>query len=217
MRLDLAHVGKIWSTAMNKPLRIMVAVAVGFAAFYGVKSLRQPSANPEQTAEAISRQMDDLRERAKREHPDLPPTDALKAVTAAESARKLAAQSGDQRANTAADMFWGFYWINTKARVEYCAERGVDLAPFASAFQKHHDAELQRAKSIYSAAGIDPQSALRTVQPELTKVVVQDMKDVAAGAKVPLEQTCALFNANAEQFAQLIELSPEVKQALMAQ
>lgn len=200
---------------MNKFAQSALSVAVMLAAFYGVKSLRQHAANREPTAEELNKRMDDLRARAAREHPDMAATDAMKEVALKESAQKLATQTGDQQANTAADMFWGFYWANTKARVTYCAQRGVDLTPFTTAFAREHSAELQRANAIYSAAGVAPETLLPTVMPTLTKTVEQDMKDLASGAQVPLDQACDLVNENAEQLAKLIQMPPHVKQALM--
>lgn len=200
---------------MNKVVQTILGLAVAMAAFYGVRELRQQAAN-QPTAEEVGKHMDDLRARAEREHPDMAKSDALKQVVAEESANKFATQTGDQQANTAADMFWGFYWVNTKARVDYCTQRGVDLAPFTAAFEKEHGAELARAKAVYSAAGVDPEVTLPNVLPQLAKTVEQDMKDVTSGAQVPLDQACGFFNENAAQLAELIQMPPHVKQALMA-
>ncbi|WP_460709509.1 hypothetical protein [Lysobacter terrae] len=201
---------------MNKFVQGALSVAVGLAAFYGVRSLGQLAANREPTAEELSKRMDDLRARATREHPGMATTDAMKEVAAQDAAKKLATQTRDQQTDTAAGMFMGFYWTNTKGRVAYCAQRGIDLTPFTTAFAKEHSAELERANAVFSAAGVAPETLLPKVMPELTKVVEQDMKDVTAGAKVPLDQACDLFNENAEQFAKLIQMPPHVKQALMA-
>lgn len=160
--------------------------------------------------------MDNLRTRADSEHPEMAKTDALRQVAADDAAKKLATQTGTQQANTAADMFWGFYLMNSKARVEYCAQRGVDLTPFMTAFNKEHGAELARATAVYAAAKVEPGTYFSKVLPELRKVVDQDMIDVTTGAQVPLDQACVLFNENAEQLAKLIQMPPHVKKALMS-
>jgi hypothetical protein len=201
---------------MNKFVQGALSVAVALAAFYGVRALKQEAANREPTAEELSQKMDALRTRAEAEHPEMAKTDALKQLVSDEAAKKLATQSVTKQANTAADMFWGFYWMNTKARVAYCAQRGVDLTPFTTAFAKEHGSELARATAIYAAAGVDPEVNLPMVQAELSKGVAQDMIDVTTGAQVPLDQACALFNENAAELAKLIQMPPHVKQALMS-
>lgn len=201
---------------MNKIVQGALSISVALVAFYGVKSLKQNAANREPTTAEIRQKMDDLRTRAESEHPDMAKTDALKQVASDDAAKKLATQTGTQQANTAADMFWGFYWANTKARVDYCAQRGVDLTPFTTAFTNEHGSELARATAVYAAAGVEPETQLPKVMPELRKVIEQDMIDVTTGAEVPLDQACALFNDNAEQLAKLIQMPPHVKQALIS-
>ena len=201
---------------MNRSVRGALAIAVALAAFYGVKAFKQEAFNPDQMAREAREKIEYLKERAESEHPGMAKTDALKKVAAADAAKALATETGAQRATTAAGMFWGFYWTNTEARVEYCSQRGVDLTPFTTAFTKEHASELSRATAIYTAAGVKPEALLPPVLPELSKVVVQDMIDVTTGAQVPLDQACALFNDNADQLAKLIQLPPEIKQALMS-
>jgi hypothetical protein len=141
----------------------------------------------------------------------------LKEFVAKESAAQLATQTPGQKVNTAANMFWGFYYMNTKARPQYCAQRGVDITPFTTAFTNAHSAELSKAKAVYASEGIDPEKALPLVMPALLSGVEQDMKDVTTGAQVPLDQACSLFNDNAKQIAEYIQLPPHVKQALFSE
>src|SRR5450432_1213496 len=48
--------------------------------------------------------------------PELPPSAVAQQEATESMARKLARQSGAERAGTAADNFWGFYLLNTRAR-----------------------------------------------------------------------------------------------------
>lgn len=201
---------------MNKGARGALGIVVALAAFYGVKTLKQQAMSREPTAAEVSKQLNDLGARAAREHPGLPKTDALKELVTKESAEKLATQTPDQQVHTASNMFWGFYYMNTKARPHYCAQRGVDLTPFTTAFTNAHSAELSKAKAVYASAGISPEQILPQVMPALLSGVEQDMKDVTTGAQVPLEQACSLFNDNAEWIAEYIQLPPHVKQALLS-
>jgi hypothetical protein len=203
---------------MNKFLRGALSIGVALVAFYGIQALRQHSTTSEQsTAEAVNKRMDELRARAEREHPDMAKSDALKEVASKEAAKKLATQTSSQQVETAASMFWGFYWINTKARADYCTRRGVDLGPFVTAFESEHSAELARAKAVFAATGTDPAEIYPVLLPRLEKTVEQDMKDVATGANAPLEEACNLFNEHAEQFAKFIQMPPHVKEALMTE
>ena len=60
------------------------------------------------------------------EKPEDRPSASMQQDATESMARKLARQSGAERAGTAADNFWGFYLINTRARPDYCAAKGVD-------------------------------------------------------------------------------------------
>src|SRR5450432_703430 len=84
--------------------------------------------------------------------PELPPSAVAQQEATESMARKLARQTGAERAGTAADNFWGFYLINTRARLDYCAGKGVDIGPFVRAFEDYHAPEVAIAKDIYRAS-----------------------------------------------------------------
>ena len=128
---------------------------------------------------------------------------------------KMAAQESDQRLFTAASIFWGFYFVNTKTRVDYCDERNVDLTPFVQAFTKEHARDHSAAEAVFRKAGMDPNTLVEQVGSELRKNVDQDMIDLATNEQVPVDQTCSLLNEHAEEFAKIIQLPPHVKQALI--
>lgn len=142
-------------------------------------------------------------------------SDALKQTASEQATRKLSKQGSSQQIKTAADMFWGFYYMNTRARAAYCQRHGVNLSQFTTAFTSEHREELARAQAVYSRAGIDSERLLPKLMPALTSMVEQDMKDVAAGAQVPLDKACDLFNEKAQQLSRLIQLPAAVKHALM--
>lgn len=200
---------------MNKVVWQVLTVVVAVAVFYGIKA--QQDRNRVPSAAEIATQMDALRAEAERKHPGMAKTDAMKAEAVEKSAQRMASQSPDDRANSAADMFFGFYLLNTKARVAYCAKRNVDIAPFVTAFTTTHKDELVRAQAIYAKAGLVPEKHLANFQDQFAVVVEQDMKDVTAGAQVPLEDACTLFNEHAQAFSEALELPPHVKAALMGQ
>lgn len=204
---------------MNKYLRGGLSVVACALAFYGTQSLMDRWRGPEPSAQAaVAKEVASIQAQAEKQHPSMAKSDAMKEVASERAADKFATQSPLERSHTAADMFWGFYWLNTKVRPEYCAERGVDLAGFVQAFDRIHGKELARAKEIYEARGIDAEkSVMPILLPELRKFVVQDMKDVAEGAKAPKDQACDLVAANAEAVAQFIQLPPHVQKALFGE
>jgi hypothetical protein len=201
---------------MNRVARGALGIAVALAAFYGVKTLKQEALGREPTSAELTKQLDDLRERAEREHPDMSKTDAFKQLASEHTAKKLASQTADQQANTAADIFWGFYYMNTKVRTQYCAQRGIDLSPFVAAFTKEHSDAFAKASAVYALAGLSTEKYLPIIMEASAKGVEQDMKDVTTGAQVPLDQACSLFNENAKYFAENIQLPPQVKQTLLS-
>jgi hypothetical protein len=195
---------------MSRTVQIAVAIVAAVAAFYGIRQFRQY-----ETRVAIADKMDEMQAAADRKHPDMPKTDALKKMAAEEATRQLATKSAREQAMSAANMFWGFYFTNTVGRVEYCRARGVDIAPFVTAFDAAHADEKHRAQLISAKAGTDPAELRALLASQFPAFIEQDMKDTAMGAKLPLEQMCPFFNENAEQISQLIQMPEDVKRALM--
>ena len=142
-------------------------------------------------------------------------SDAMKEVAVRQARESLGKGDATSRSRTAASIFFGAYIMNTRARPEYCRQRGVDLRPFVAAYEEVHRAELTRARAIFAEAGMNPETLAPTLQAQFVGMVEQDMKDFAAGAQVPLENTCKLFNENAKLIAQAIELPAEVRNALL--
>lgn len=201
---------------MNKIVRGVLMAAAGGAAFVAVKTLKQETMAREPTAVELKEQMDAMAAEAARKHPGMAKSDRLKEVAVQHGAEKLAKQSGSERATAAADMFFGFFFMNTKLRPAYCAERGVNIAPFVKAFTEKHSEHLARAKAIYAEAGADPEANLPTLKASFASFVEQDMKDVATGAEVPLEAACDLFKDNAQAFADALVVPPHIQQGLTA-
>jgi hypothetical protein len=193
-------------------LIVVAGLVVGILAYNALKPdpLRPP------TVAEVKLEADALRAEAAKEHPGMAQSDAMKAVSERRTREALNKGDAEYRAKTAASVFFGAYFMNTRARPAYCRKRGVDLSAFVSAYDETHRAELDRARAIFLKAGLTPESLLPAVDSEFQKMVDQDMKDFASGAGVPLESVCPLFNENAKMIAQAIELPPEVRQALFA-
>jgi hypothetical protein len=187
----------------------LVAGILAYEAFKP-KPLRPP------TATELKAEVDALKAEAARKHPGMPQSDAMKEVAVRQARERLSEGDAKSRARTAASLFYGSYFMNTRARPEYCRQRGVDLSPFVAAYEDVHREELARARAILTEAGLNPETLAPTLRTQFAGMVEQDMKDFATGAQVPLDSTCSLFNQNAKLIAQAIELPVEVRQALLA-
>jgi hypothetical protein len=190
----------------------IIAVVGGILVYEAIKPepLRPP------TEAGVKAQMDRLRADAAKKHPGMSQSDAMKEEAAEQASAMLQKGDAESRARTAAGLFFGSYFMNTRARPEYCRKRGVNLAPFVAAYERAHGAELARARKILARAGIDPESMAPRLQAEFMTVIEQDMKDFAAGAQVQPDSACELFNQNSKIIAEAIVLPADVRQALMA-
>ena len=169
------------------------------------------------TVADVKSEVDKLKAEAAKKHPGMAQSDAMKEVSIERAGEMLKTGDAETRAKTAAGLFYGSYFMNTRARPAYCKQRGVDLAPFVAAFDQAHREELARARDIFVRGGIDPESMATTVQGQFAAMVDQDMKDFAAGANVQPDSACELFNQNSKIIAEAIQLPAEVKQALLTQ
>lgn len=193
-------------------LMVVAALVAGIVLYEVAKptSMRAP------TAADVKIEVDKLKAEAAKKHPGMAQSDAMKQVATAQASELLKKGDTETRARTAAGIFFGSYYMNTRARPAYCQQRGVNLAPFVAAFDQAHREELARAREIFLGAGIDPESMVPKIQGQFVAMVDQDMKDFAAGANVQPDSACELFNQNSKIIAEAIQLPAEVKQTLLA-
>lgn len=164
----------------------------------------------------VQAEVDRLEAEARRAHPGMAPSDAMKEVALRQAREAMAQGDAKTRAQKAAGIFFGAYVMNTRARPAWCRQRGVDLTPFANAYTNAHRDELARTQAIFAEAGLNPETFAAPLETQFVPMVEQDMRDFANGAGVPLDKACALFNEKATQIAQLIAVPQEVRQTLLA-
>lgn len=164
----------------------------------------------------VKAEVDRLEAEARRAHPGMAPSDAMKEVALRQAREAMAQGDAKTRAQKAAGIFFGAYVMNTRARPAWCRQRGVDLTPFATAYTRVHRDELARTQAIFAEAGLNPETFAAPLETQFVPMVEQDMRDFANGAGVPLDKACAVFNEKAEQIAQVIAVPQEVRQALFA-
>jgi hypothetical protein len=160
-------------------------------------------------------EIDALRAEAKRKYPGLAESEAMKRVADQHASEILRTGDARTRARAAAEIFFGAYFMNTRARAGYCRRNGVDLTPFVTAYQQVHRADLDRASAILADAGIDPESLPYKIQPISVPAVQQDMEDIARAQNLPMPHVCALFNEKAEALAKAIRVPYDVRAALL--
>ena len=153
--------------------------------------------------------------------PELPPSAVAQQEATESMARKLARQTGAERAGTAADNFWGFYLINTRARLDYCAGKGVDIGPFVRAFEDYHAPEVAIAKDIYRASPERPpvDKLYEMIKADMEATVAQDQTDMAAGLHVSQKEACAFLLKNTDAMlaeVNLKKMQPAIYSALHA-
>lgn len=197
---------------MNRVWIAILLVVFALVAYVGIDRLAKKGLQ-----HYAGQKIEDMQAEAAKKYPNMPLADAMKKL-GEEQARDILSKTSDpdQKNLRAAQMFYGYYYINTEARAAYCRERGADLTPFVSRFQANNRAELARAQAIYAKTGANPDDMLAMLRPAFAKTIEQDMKDVTTGAGVPLEQACALFNEHAVELADYIKLPADVRTALMA-
>lgn len=199
---------------MKKPI-LIILVLVAFVALAG-SALIYRQVRTQWSKESLDQEYAELQaEAAKKE--GMPRADALREAGLAQAAAKLkAAKGADAKALSAAETFFGFLYMNTKARVAWCRERGVDLTPFADAFSDYNAAELARAEAVFAANSADSRLLWSMTQESMMEIVEVDMQDVAKSNGITLDQTCAFFNEHAAEIAPRIAFPVDVKAALMS-
>jgi len=199
-----------------KSAGIVLISAIGLVAGLLVYEALKPAPLRPPSEAQIKAEVDRLQAEAQRTHPGMPASDAMKEVATRQAKEAMARGDARSRAQTAAGIFYGAYLLNTRARPAWCRQHGVDLSPFAQAYEAEHRDELVRSQAIFADAGLKPETFAPQLEAQFLGMVEQDMRDFSNGAGVPLTQACGLFNEKAPQLAKAIALPPEVRKALFA-
>lgn len=193
---------------------IVVAVAVGA----GIKHFREGSdAMPTQAEvqEQAGKMMASMEQEAVKKYPNLPKTEAIARYARENAGQQLAGKSGTARDASAAQMFYGFYYMNTRSREAWCRQRGADLGPWVSAFSRAYSREKAAADAIFRRAGQEPDRIVAMITDSLSGYVDDDMRQIATGANASLDDVCPLLNENAEQLIPMLQLPPGVRDTLL--
>jgi hypothetical protein len=188
-------------------------------AYVAVRAFTQHS-NEEKIVKAAAEKLETMKAQAHMEKPDVPVAIAVQEHATKEAASMVNAESGIKRANTAADIYFGFQYVNTNTRPAFCKAQGVEIPAWTIAFEKIHAPETARAMQIYANRGIDRNSLYAKLDDTFMKAVALDMNGIATQYKLSLPDSCKLFQDHAGELASAIEFSksqPAVYAALMTQ
>ena len=201
----------------TRALRGSVWLAAFFVAFFGVKYAKQVWFD-ERAIAKVSADLDQMRADATKARPDLPASQAYQQAASKQATTKLANQAGDKQAETAADMYWGFLFVNTRARVAFCRNLGIDISSFATAFERLHAAETAQAHAIYRRlSSVTEDDLYQKLKSQMLKTVGDDMTGVAKASNVSTTAVCQAFSSEGEEIAKEMLLSktqPAIYEAL---
>ncbi len=108
---------------------------------------------------------------------------------------------------TAASTFMGFYLANMNARSDYCANKGIDISLFRTAFLKVHKDDLDAAKDLLFKTQEEIDSFYQLVASQSQSSVAQDMQDMANLLSISPEEACQVIEENATEFSKEMQFS----------
>ncbi len=135
-------------------------------------------------------------------HPDMPPSIAFAEVASKNAEASLvSAGSLEKKRSVAADQFFGFYYVNVKARHEYCLKLGVDIAPFVKAFIATNAQEYRIASATEGWKNTNKEWFLSKMESVLRSTIDQAMLDAAKQQNTTPKGVCAFIAENGQDFA----------------
>ena len=203
----------------NPVLRIIIGAVALIAGFVIVQRFLHQARAHDAKVDA-NRAIEQALSNGVKNRPDLPVPAAQRQGLADQMSADLnAEQDPAKRARMAAEMFWGFYYLNTRARYDYCKEKGVDIVKFTRAFSGAHIDALNKARAIYAKAGANEYKLYDDMQRELKRMVVADQMQLANMNGQSVEESCEWTAKNADKLVDALDftkMQPEVYKVLAA-
>jgi hypothetical protein len=218
---------------MSNNAKILVQIAFVLAAVVGVgygiqtyrihlayKKMNQQAVQADEQAAQLTQQAAKLESDAQLHHPELPAAIAIQRESVAKADELMKSAPDDKtRRLKAAAIFYGYYFINTRGRVDFCNEQSTSIQPFVTAFEQNNKMEHEAARSILKDSGIDEEQIYATIKPQMRSMVETDMNYIATTGKTNAKGACELIAAKADTLADTVRLSkmqPAVYQVLMS-
>lgn len=207
----------------------LLVVAVAVIAFIGVKELKVywfQSTSEQKAKERVTEKVDqEIRSAQSRASAEKSATEVLVEQSRKNIANTLSSASTQkQKLVAASDIFFGAYFLNTRARAEYCATLGVPISTFVNTYKQLHQQLFVSAEAIQivdfheHGRKYDIEKFYQLLAPAAKKFVIQDMKDSASSLGMSEKDLCHEFNNNAVSWVKMMDIrtrAPEVSRLLL--
>jgi hypothetical protein len=197
-----------------KRIGSVLAFIAAFAVVRGGISWYQEYSASQKASATVTDMMND----AAKKHPGSTVSQATINEAIERSKNTLTSEAdATKRQRTAAEQFYGFYFINTRARPEFCLQQGVDISPFTKAFENEHVEQLARARAV-AKLGTSEDDFYGMMREAIWKVLSQDMQDIATANATSLKGSCELISQQGPEVAaklNIANVNPTLLRALM--
>jgi hypothetical protein len=154
---------------------------------------------------------------ALKKYPGKPRTEGLAYIAAERATQELnSAADPKERAFKAAQIFFGFYLVNTRARPAFCQKEGVDISEFVRLFAQDYKTEYTLAVDIVRRRGITEDKIYRPISGALERMIETEMFGLR-NYRYSNKQVCETFAQRAPFYVNQIDLrrrQPDVIRAL---
>jgi hypothetical protein len=174
------------------------------------------AASPEGEIQGIESEADKII----KEHPGTQKAQAMTQAAKKAASDTLAGKSPAEKAAYVGNVYFGFRSANVRARSDICAEQGVGISSFVTAFERSNEKETSRARTLWAAGGIEEDGTYAALEPQLRKTIEMDMQEFLRTRNLPsMKEACEFFAAHGAQIGSKLLFSkamPEADEALMA-
>ncbi len=199
----------------KKIVSVVIFLAVFFGIRYGMDYYQKYS-----NAKQLNQEITALRETAREAYPDDHESVALQKAAVKSLEENLNSKASDEeKLQTAAGSFFGFYLVNYRQRTDYCKDQGVDITSFANAFKQAHTNEFAIAEKALSTTTADLDELFATIQPQIVSVIEQDMEYIASENDMSIADACQLISDHADVLVPEMHMSviqPAVHKVLVS-
>lgn len=165
------------------------------------------------TSSELESQFEEMKREAKATFPNKPTAIALSDLASSQSARDLAStRDPELRAAKAASIFMGFYLVNTRARLEYCRQKGVDISDFSASFASAWRPAHAKAVEVLARSGLDEEAIWKQARSVLMSAVTIDMG--AIGHVPGFKSTCDVVNKKAQLIIDKLDINKKAPEAM---
>jgi type II secretory pathway pseudopilin PulG len=209
--------------SMDNTKRTIIGIIIGILIFVAALAAIGYSMRANRTrvmTEAADKAFEQMRTEANKTHPNDTTGEGIQQAATTMIEKSLAGETdATKKARLAGNTFSGYYYGNMRVRKAYCQEQGVDISPFTNAFADMHKTELRKARQAAKLTDEIIDTRFAILQPQMTKLISQDMRGIADDQKISLKEACQLFVEQGKELAAEMHVSkqqPSLAAALAA-